>query len=46
LTPLADDFRKKCFAINPEERPSAAELRKHPYLTLSPEWVFDGFATK
>ncbi|KAJ7634220.1 MAP kinase [Mycena polygramma] len=46
LTPLADDFRKKCFAINPEERPTAAELRKHPYLTLSPGWVFDGFAAK
>ncbi|KAJ6519735.1 MAP kinase [Mycena sanguinolenta] len=46
LTPLADDFRKKCFAINPEERPSAAELRRHPYLTLSPGWVFDGFAAK
>ncbi|KAJ7900257.1 MAP kinase [Mycena olivaceomarginata] len=46
LTPLADDFRKKCFAINPEERPAAAELRRHPYLTLSPGWVFDGFAAK
>ncbi|KAJ7244712.1 kinase-like domain-containing protein [Mycena haematopus] len=46
LTPLADDFRKKCFAINPEERPTAAELRRHPYLTLSPGWLFDGFAAK
>ncbi|KAF8213133.1 kinase-like domain-containing protein [Mycena galopus ATCC 62051] len=46
LTPLADDFRKKCFAINPEERPTAAELRRHPYLTLSPGWQFDGFAAK
>ncbi|KAJ7860365.1 kinase-like domain-containing protein [Mycena olivaceomarginata] len=46
LSPLADDFRKKCFAINPEERPSAAELRRHPYLTLSPGWVFGGFATR
>ncbi|KAJ7302968.1 kinase-like domain-containing protein [Mycena albidolilacea] len=46
LSPLADDFRKKCFTINPEERPSAAELRRHPYLTLSPEWVFGGFATR
>ncbi|KAJ6592572.1 kinase-like domain-containing protein [Mycena capillaripes] len=43
LSPLADDFREKCFAINPEERPSAAELRRHPYLTLSTGWVFDGF---
>ncbi|KAJ7293494.1 MAP kinase [Mycena rebaudengoi] len=43
LTPLADDFRLKCFAINPEERPPAAELRKHPYLTLAPGWMFNGF---
>lgn len=28
---------------NPEERPSAAELRKHPYLVLPAEWVFTGF---
>ncbi|KAJ7183592.1 kinase-like domain-containing protein [Mycena filopes] len=46
LTTSADDFRRKCFAINPEERPAAGELRKHPYLTLSPGWVFDGFASK
>ncbi|KAF8169191.1 kinase-like domain-containing protein [Mycena galopus ATCC 62051] len=46
LVPLADDFRKKCFAINPEERATAAELRRHPYLTLSPGWQFDGFAPK
>ncbi|KAF8198679.1 kinase-like domain-containing protein, partial [Mycena galopus ATCC 62051] len=44
LTPLADDFRKKCLTINPEERPTAAELRRHSYLTLSPGWQFDGFA--
>ncbi|KAJ6495963.1 kinase-like domain-containing protein [Mycena vulgaris] len=43
LTPLAEDFKKKCFAINPEERPTAAELRKHSYLTPNPGWVFDGF---
>jgi len=28
---------------NPEERPSAAELRKHPYLILPADWVFTGF---
>ncbi|KAJ7225597.1 MAP kinase [Mycena pura] len=44
LTPQANDLRLKCFAINPEDRPTAAELRKHPYLTLTPGWVFDGFA--
>ncbi|KAF8168199.1 hypothetical protein B0H34DRAFT_792833 [Crassisporium funariophilum] len=43
LSEEADDFRLKCFAINPEERPSAAELRKHPYLLLPPGWVFTGF---
>ncbi|KDR84893.1 hypothetical protein GALMADRAFT_217973 [Galerina marginata CBS 339.88] len=43
LSEEADDFRRKCFAINPEERPSAAELRKHPYLILPPGWVFTGF---
>ncbi|PPQ73534.1 hypothetical protein CVT26_010345 [Gymnopilus dilepis] len=43
LSPEADDFRRKCFAINPEERPSAAELRKHPYLILPPDWVFTSF---
>ncbi|EIN14140.1 kinase-like protein [Punctularia strigosozonata HHB-11173 SS5] len=43
LSPLADDFRLKCFAINPDERPPAAELRLHPYLKLPPNWVFQGF---
>ncbi|KAF8807311.1 Pkinase-domain-containing protein [Phlegmacium glaucopus] len=39
----ADDFRRKCFAINPEERPSAAELRKHSYLLVPSDWEFTGF---
>jgi len=43
LSELADDFRRKCFAINPDERPSAAELRKHEYLELPTGWLFDGF---
>ncbi|KAF9455120.1 hypothetical protein P691DRAFT_17727 [Macrolepiota fuliginosa MF-IS2] len=43
LSLLADDFRTKCFAINPEERPSAAVLRKHEYLALPPGWQFNGF---
>ncbi|EIM92594.1 kinase-like protein [Stereum hirsutum FP-91666 SS1] len=46
LSALADDFRKKCFAINPDERPSAAELRKHPYLVLPPDWMFTGFSAR
>ncbi|PCH33872.1 kinase-like protein [Wolfiporia cocos MD-104 SS10] len=43
LTPLADDFRQKCFAMDPDERPTAAELRRHPYLSLQPGWIFNGF---
>ncbi|OSC99472.1 Pkinase-domain-containing protein [Trametes coccinea BRFM310] len=43
LSPLADDFRLKCFAANPDLRPSASELRKHPYLELQPGWTFSGF---
>ncbi|THV07695.1 kinase-like protein [Dendrothele bispora CBS 962.96] len=43
LSELGDDFRMKCFAINPDERPSAAELRTHPYLQLPPGWQFIGF---
>ncbi|KAJ8083942.1 mitogen-activated protein kinase kinase kinase [Marasmius tenuissimus] len=45
LSELADDFvRTKCFAINPDERPTAAELRKHKYLELPPGWQFSGFS--
>ncbi|KDR67730.1 hypothetical protein GALMADRAFT_1075085 [Galerina marginata CBS 339.88] len=43
LSEEADDFRRKCFAINPEERPSAADLQQHPYVILPPGWVFTGF---
>jgi len=43
LSALAADFRKKCFAMNPDERPSAAELRKHQYLILPPGWQFIDF---
>ncbi|KAJ6582053.1 kinase-like domain-containing protein [Mycena capillaripes] len=46
LTPLAEDFRRNCFAMIPEERLSATELRRHPYLRTSPGWVFDGFAAR
>jgi len=43
LTPDADDFKQKCFAARPDERPSATELLQHPYLTLPPDWTFAGF---
>ncbi|GJE92098.1 Pkinase-domain-containing protein [Phanerochaete sordida] len=43
LSPLAKDFRQKCFATQPDERPPAAGLRLHPYLELPPDWYFTGF---
>lgn len=45
LSELADDFRLKCFAINPDERASAAELKGHPYLILPPNWHFTSFTS-
>ncbi|KAG9085216.1 hypothetical protein FS749_004608 [Ceratobasidium sp. UAMH 11750] len=44
LSPLADDFRQKCFAVDPAERPTAAELLTHSWLKTSPGWVFTGFS--
>lgn len=43
LSSLADDFRQRCFAMDPDERPTAAVLRLHPYLELQPGWTFTGF---
>ncbi|KAF8739309.1 hypothetical protein AX14_010088 [Amanita brunnescens Koide BX004] len=43
LSDQADDFRMRCFAINPEERATASELMSHPYLTLPPDWHFVNF---
>ncbi|KDQ07600.1 hypothetical protein BOTBODRAFT_119827 [Botryobasidium botryosum FD-172 SS1] len=42
LSPVADDFRQKCFALNPNERLTAPELLRHPYLQPEPGWVFQG----
>jgi len=44
LGELAEDFRGKCFAIDPGERPTATELVTHLYLVLPSDWVFPGFA--
>ncbi|KAJ7630866.1 kinase-like domain-containing protein [Roridomyces roridus] len=40
LTNLALDFRQKCFAMDPQARPSAQALSTHPYLELTPGWTF------
>jgi mitogen-activated protein kinase kinase kinase len=43
LSDLAKDFKDGCFAVDPEERASTAELQQHPYLELPEGWVFNGF---
>ncbi|VDB84833.1 unnamed protein product [Peniophora sp. CBMAI 1063] len=43
LDGAAEEFNKACFQIDPDKRPSAAELRKHPYLELPRHWEFAGF---
>ncbi|KIK70907.1 hypothetical protein GYMLUDRAFT_124649, partial [Collybiopsis luxurians FD-317 M1] len=40
LSDEAMDFRDKVFARDPARRPSAATLRSHPYLLMSPGWTF------
>ncbi|KAJ7225585.1 kinase-like protein, partial [Mycena pura] len=40
LSEFALCFRRECFAMNPQERPTAGVLRQHPYLELPPDWVF------
>ncbi|KAF8641217.1 hypothetical protein AX17_000851 [Amanita inopinata Kibby_2008] len=40
LGPMAEQFRLECFQPNPETRPTAMQLRAHPYLKLPPNWTF------
>ncbi|KAG6908469.1 hypothetical protein DXG01_004472 [Tephrocybe rancida] len=40
LGPSARDFYDRCFTGNPLVRPSALELREHPYLLLPTGWMF------
>ncbi|KAF9462166.1 kinase-like domain-containing protein, partial [Collybia nuda] len=40
LSEDAIDFRRQCFQMDPENRPSAAELQQHPYLRLPVGWKF------
>ncbi|CUM66543.1 uncharacterized protein PRCAT00004212001 [Priceomyces carsonii] len=37
----AKDFIKKCFTINPQERPTAKQLLDHPFMTVDPTFVFE-----
>ncbi|KAG6851189.1 hypothetical protein H0H93_015199 [Arthromyces matolae] len=43
LTDTALNFRRQCFQIDPQDRPSAAELQDHSYLLLPPNWRFEPF---
>jgi hypothetical protein len=42
LSPIADDFlNQQCFAPNPHDRPTAAELLAHRFITdVDPTWTF------
>jgi mitogen-activated protein kinase kinase kinase len=40
LSDLAKDFKDRCFAIDPKERASTTELKKHPYLELPEDYIF------
>ncbi|KAG7098353.1 hypothetical protein E1B28_000312 [Marasmius oreades] len=46
LPDLAEDFKARCFAIDPDERPSVKELLGHEYLKLSPDWKFTRFVER
>ncbi|KAK2461990.1 hypothetical protein APHAL10511_006453 [Amanita phalloides] len=43
LSEQGDDFRSRCFAIDPEERATTTELMAHPYLRLPSDWHFVKF---
>ncbi|KAG0705513.1 kinase-like protein [Suillus ampliporus] len=43
LSDLAMDFQDLCFAIDPDERASASHLKRHPFLELPDDWIFQGF---
>ncbi|KAF5381132.1 hypothetical protein D9757_009417 [Collybiopsis confluens] len=44
LSKLANDFKEKCFEINPRKRPGPTELKEHEYLTIPYEWKFSGYS--
>ncbi|RDB29221.1 MAP kinase kinase kinase mkh1 [Hypsizygus marmoreus] len=41
LSESASHFRQQCFRKDPVDRPTAAELQRHPYLVLPPNWRFE-----
>ncbi|KAF9244615.1 kinase-like domain-containing protein, partial [Melanogaster broomeanus] len=43
LSPLAMDFKERCFAVHPDTRATAPELIRHPYLKLPEGWMFNDF---
>ncbi|KLO16774.1 kinase-like protein [Schizopora paradoxa] len=44
LLPDLDDFRHKCLSNYANERLTATELLRHPYLVLPRDWTFRGFS--
>jgi mitogen-activated protein kinase kinase kinase len=42
LSATANDFmNEKCLAIEPNDRPTAEELKRHPFITdFDPRWTF------
>jgi len=40
---LADDLQRRCFIMDPDERPTAASLREHSYLALASARISRGF---
>ncbi|ORX61370.1 Pkinase-domain-containing protein [Hesseltinella vesiculosa] len=43
ISDLAKSFLKECFQINPEERPTAAELLVHPFVAQNPSFKFKDY---
>ncbi|EIW86801.1 Pkinase-domain-containing protein [Coniophora puteana RWD-64-598 SS2] len=43
LSDLGNDFKERCFAVDPDKRATAAELREHRYLALPEDWFFTDF---
>ncbi|CAN6874964.1 unnamed protein product [Brassica oleracea] len=44
LSPLANDFLRRCMALQPSRRATAADLLKHPFVCTKPK-SYDSFST-